>query len=300
MKSFQSPFDEHQEVHYGESLQQAIHSLLHVIKKHSEMQALYCYGLRKDISHISNLFAADNKGDKFKWHFHLVSVSEDNRGTADLMDLVEKESKGAFVATILECSPKQLLTSNKEQLYFFTRIIESGWLIHGKAYELSASQPHLIEEGVNRICIYSHNRIAIAQKSLALSALASEQPLLAASLLHTSVEQLCLGMLYAFLQMRPNHFHIKYLLRLCSQFSSLPEVYFLENPVLNTSMLEILCTNRHKLRFRNTEIYSKREMDFMLQICTAFADGIVPCIEEQLQKIKIKCHGKGEANSKAQ
>lgn len=270
-----------------DSLQQIVHRVIGVLKDYVEIESLYCFGFKNISSTASGIFLK-NPGECDHWNVDLLLISENlpDNCTANLMDLVEKKMEKKLGLSLVCCHPDQIRTSNKDHYYFYLRIIQNAWLIYGKPYEAADFGSDPPELDIEAIKTYTRNRIAISQKNLRLTKLSLDQPLMAASLLHISVEQLCLGMLYSFLIYRPHHFHLIYLLKLCRHFSFLPDRFFLKNLGMTVTMFKILNTTRHELRFRSTDIYSRKDVDLLYQICKDFSASAIPGIEDQLKRLK--------------
>lgn len=285
-------FNSHEKFCEQETLQQVTNQMIEIINKHCEPISLYCFSVSNKTSFSDTLFTNEEKSQNSSWHFYLLLISDHLKSntTANLMDLVEKDSDGKILLSLLCYSPKQIKSSNNEHLLFFAKVIQSGWLVYGKPYELAElNLTNLPELDIKRITAYSQSRIEVVQYLLKLAAF-SDSPIIAATILHSVVEQLCLGLLYSFLHYHPNHFHPNYLLKLCSLFSTAPEKFFLQNPGYSEILQKMLNTSRHDLRFRNPDIYSKNDLDSLKSICHAFSEAMIPCIENKLNELKKMSH----------
>ncbi|WP_405199222.1 hypothetical protein [Christiangramia sp. LLG6405-1] len=283
-------FNSHEKFSDKETLQQVTYQMIDIIKKYCEPISLYCFGVQNRSSFSNTLFTNEELPQNSSWHFYLLLISDRLRSnsTANLMDLLEKDSVGRISVTLICYSPTQIKSSNNEHLHFFAKVIQSGWLVYGKPYELAklnlTNLPDLDFEGITK---YSVTRIEVAQDLIKLIS-HSDSPVIASTLIHTVIEQLCIGMLYAFLYYHPNHFHLNFLLKLCSLFSSAPDQFFLQNAGYSETLQKMLNTSRHDLRFRNTDIYSKNDLNVLKSICIGFSEALIPCIEERLNELKIQ------------
>ena len=203
-------FNSHEKFNEQETLQQVTNQMIELINKYCEPISLYCFGVRNKTFFSDTLFTIEKKPQKSSWHFYLLLISDHlkSNSTANLLDLVEKDSDGKILLTLLCYRPTQIKSSNNVHLLFFAKVIQSGWLVYGKPYELAelnlANLPALDLKG---IATYSQSRIEVAQHLLKLAA-SSDSPLIAGTILHSAIEQLCLGMLYTFIHYHPNHFHL--------------------------------------------------------------------------------------------
>nr|WP_298331965.1 hypothetical protein [uncultured Christiangramia sp.] len=281
-------FNSHQNFCEQETLQQVTNQMIETLKKYCQPLSLYFYGIQNRYFYTDTLFNYKVCPQNFKWHFYVLLIADYLKAndTANLMDLVEKNSDGKISLSLFCYSPTQIKSSNNEHLHFFAKVIQSGWLVYGKPYELVelnlTNLPALDTKGITN---YSETRIKIAQDLLQLIS-HSDSPVIAATLIHSVVEQLCLGTLYAFLYYHPNHFHLNYLLKLCSLFSTAPDQFFLQNAGYSETLQRMLNISRHDLRFRNTDIYSKNDLNALKSICIGFSEALIPCIEERLNELK--------------
>lgn len=281
-------FNSHEKFSKQETLQQVTNQMIEIIKKYCQPISLFCFGVQNKTSFTETLFTIEEKSQKPSWHFYTLLISDHlkSNSTANLIDLVEKDSGGKILLSLLCYSPTQIKSSNNEHLLFFAKVIQSGWLVYGKSYELAElNLINLPGLDIKGIAIYSQSRIEVAQHLLKLAA-SSNSPLIAGTILHSVIEQLCLGMLYAFIHYHPNHFHLNYLLKLCSLISLIPDKIFLQNSAYSETLQKMLNTSRHDLRFRNTDIYSTKEIDALKNLCSAFSEAVIPCIENKLNELK--------------
>lgn len=280
-------FNSHEKFCEQETLQQVTNQMIEIIKKYYEPISMFCFGVQNKTSFTDTLFTIEEKPQKPSWHFYLLIISDHLKSniTANLMDLVEKDSDGKILSSLLCYSPTQIKSSNNEHLLFFAKVIQSGWLVYGTPYELAelnlANLPALDIKGITS---YSQSRIEVAQNLLELAG-CSGSPLIAGTLLHSVIEQLCLGLLYSILHYHPNHFHLNYLLKLCSLISTVPDKYFLQNPGYSQTLQKMLNTSRHDLRFRNTDIFSTKEIEVLISLCSAFSEAVIPSIENKLNEL---------------
>lgn len=245
--------------------------------------------MKQETSHNSGIFDSLFQANQSLWKFYALLILENlpANTTANLMDLVSKDSDGKIECALVCYSPKQISISNNEHLHFFSKVIQSGWLVHGKPYELAKLQlTDLPGLDIFSIETYCNNRIIIAKYCMELIRLSENDSLITGSLLHNIVEQLCLSILYCFAYYHPNHFHLDYLLKFCSLFNSGPEKYFLKNSVYPNRLRSIINTGRHELRFRNAVIHSKEDFLTAKSLCLGFADDMIPVIVKQIDKLK--------------
>tara|TARA_B100000678_G_scaffold290693_1_gene304327 strand:- start:10122 stop:11000 length:879 start_codon:yes stop_codon:yes gene_type:complete len=268
------------------TLQQVINEVLPILLKQISLEAIYCFGFESHSDTKENIFQ-ENCQVKTHWQINLLLIGENpSNATADLADIVYQHTE---VSLLLLCySRKQIIQANKKHKHFFAKIIRSGSLVYGKPQELAPLQLANLPDGDYKgIIIYSENRLNIAGRLLKHTPLFFDQPLVAAYMLHSVLEQLCLATLYTFIHYHPKQFHIQYLLQLCKSCCGLedkiPAILFEQE-----RYKKLLKTSASDLRFRSTNIFTSQEVQTAYAYCTDFFDQLTPVIENQLQTLKSK------------
>lgn len=270
------------------TLQQVIDQVVYIIEKHQSISALYCFGMKSMSNTEFNVLLHKECASSSHWHFYLLLISDKilNNAIANLMDFMQKESHGEITITLLYYSPKQIATSNTKHQTFFASIIQSGWLVYGKTYELAdLNLDNLPELDFSSISRYSQSRFEIAGKLFESIPNFFDQPLVAAYKLHTIIEQFCLGLLYAHLYYHPRHFHIQYLLQLCGLFTDIPERLFFRNPNFSKALQKMLSVRYHDLRFRNTDIFLREDAEKLYGLCLDFECQAEPLLKNRLSQL---------------
>ena len=268
------------------TLQQVINEVLPILQRHATLETIYCFGFDSHI-YTKETILQENCQIKTKWQLNLLLIGENpSNATADLADIVYQHTE---VSLLLLCySRKQIIQANNKHRHFFAKIIRSGSLVDGKSQELAPLKlANLPDLDYNGITTYSENRLNIAGNLLKQIPLYFDQPLVTAYMLRLVVEQLCLGVLYAFIHYHPKQFHIQYLLQLCRNCCGLEDkipVCLFEQERYN----KLLKTSTSDLRFRSTNIFTTQEVKTVYTYCTDFFDQLTPVIDDQLQTLKSK------------
>ena len=111
--------------------------------------------------------------------------------------------------------------------------------------------------------------------------------------MHYAMEQVCLGLLYAFWEFKPQHYALSYMLHLCSHFSNLPQTIFPKETYGLHRMHYILCNVHHIMRFKTENEFSDRDSDKAFNRCEPFyyeAQSLGDKYLEQLKEIHYKSH----------
>ncbi|MEN3324448.1 hypothetical protein VP395_11975 [Mariniflexile soesokkakense] len=112
--------------------------------------------------------------------------------------------------------------------------------------------------------------------------------------MHYALEQICLGLLYAFWEIKPQHYALSYMLHLCSHFSHLPQTIFPKETYGLHRMHYILCNAHHIMRFKAENEFSHRDSDKAFNRCERFFEEAQSLGERHLKKLK-EIHYKAHA-----
>lgn len=270
------------------TLQQVINEVLPILLKHVALEAIYCFGFESHFNTKEIIFQ-ENCQFKTHWQLNLLLIGENPpNATADLADIVYQHTEEEVSLLLLCYSPRQIALSNYKHKHLFAKIIRSGWLVYGKPRELaSLSLANLPDVDYKGIITYSENRLNLAGSFLRQMPLFFDQPLVAAYMLRSVVEQLCLATLYAIIHYHPKQFHIQYLWQLCKSCCEL-EDKILVSLYEQERYKKLLNTSVNDLRFRSTNIFTSQEVKTAYAYCTDFFDQITPVIDNQLQTLKSK------------
>ncbi|MBI6117257.1 hypothetical protein [Salegentibacter maritimus] len=274
------------------TLQQIINEVLPILLKQVSLEAIYCFSFESHFNTKENIFQ-ENYQLKTRWQLNLLLIGENHpNATADLADIIYQHTEGEVSLLLLCYTRKQIAQANNRHKHLFAKISRSGWLVYGKPQELAplklVNLPDLDYKG---IITYSENRLNIAESLLKNTTLFFDQPLVAAYMFRLVVEQLCLGVLYAFIHYHPKQFHIQYLLQLCRNCCGLEDkipVILFEQQWYN----KLLKTSTSDLRFRSTDIFTSGEIKAAYAYCAEFLDQLTPAIHNQLQTLKLKDYEK--------
>ncbi|PKQ45950.1 hypothetical protein [Confluentibacter flavum] len=109
--------------------------------------------------------------------------------------------------------------------------------------------------------------------------------------MHYAIEQICLGLLYAFWEFKPQHYALTYMLHLCSHFSNLPQTIFPKETYGLHRMHYILCNAHHIMRFKAENEFSNRDSDKAFNRCERFFEEAMDIGDKHLEELKkIHCH----------
>lgn len=280
-------------VEVQQTIQQVLNEVLQILLKHVILESVYCFGFESNCHSMQNMVIEGNRQNHQQWQINLLLIGENipSNSTANLADIVYQQSKVEISLTLLCHSHKEIAKSEIEHKHLFAKIIRSGWLIYGEPPESAHPKldnlPDLDFKGINT---YTKNRLGIAEGLLENAQLFFDQPLVAAYMLRNTVEQLCLGIIYAFIHYYPNQFNVQYLVQLCKSCCGLPASVFPDKLFQQERFKRLLKTSASDLRFRSTDRFSKKEVQLLYQNVLAFKEQVAPILLEQISKLNSKAH----------
>ena len=280
-------------VEVQQTIQQVLNDVLQILLKHANLEAVYCFGFESYCHSRQNMIKEGNRQNHQHWQINLLLIGKDIpfNSTADLADIVYQQSKRKISLLLLCYRPKEIAKCKIEHKHFFAKIIQSGWLIYGEPPELA--QPmlnNLPDLNYKGIITYTRNRLGIAEGLLENAQLFFDQPLVAAYFLRNTTEQLCLGILYAFIYYHPNQFNVLYLAKLCKSSCGLPVSVFPDNLFQGEKFKRLLKTSASDLRFRSTDRFSKKEVQLLYQNVLSFKEQVATVLQERISQLNSKAY----------
>ena len=280
-------------VEVQQTVQQVLNDALQILLKHVNLQAVYCFGFESKCHFMQNMIIEANRQNHRQWQLNLLLIGENIpfNSTANLADIVKQQYKGEISLILLCFSPKEIAKSKIEHKHLFDKIIRSGWLIYGDPQELALLRlDNLPDLDFKGIITYTRNRLGIAEGLLENAPLFFNQPLVASYVLRNTIEQLCLGILYAFIHYHPNQFNVQYLVQLCKSCCGLPAPVFSDSLFQEKEFKGLLKTSASDLRFRSTDRFSKKEVQLLYQNVLAFKEEVATILQERISQLNFKAH----------
>ena len=281
-------------VEVQQTLQQVLNDVLQILLKHVDLEAVYCFGFESKCHSMQNMVIEGNRQNHHQqWQINLLLIGENipSNSTANFADITYQQSKREISLILLCYSPKDIAKSKIEHKHLFSKIIRSGWLIYGEPPESEHPKlDNLPGLDYNGIITYTRNRLGIAEGLLENAQMFFDLPLVAAYMLRNTIEQICLGILYAFIHYHPNQFNVQYLVQLCKSCCGLPASVFPDSLFQQERFKSLLKTSASDLRFRSTDRFSKKEVQLLYQNLLSFKEQVAPILLEQISKLNSKVH----------
>lgn len=275
--------------------------LSNIIIESISTSGIYCFGEKKQSQTVQNPFQKTTSIEEEHTHFYLLVFANEyiTNAVADISDIIKTKTEGRYTVTLLihKAISVQYYTSHK--LHFFHKVLKEGYVV----YEHHTVPPNIAFDETPKCNIsymrnHWNNRNKIAETFLGIENQLDDTntEIIQEVMLHTVVEQTCLGLIDVFLGYRPDHFSLGYLFDLCEVFCSLTSDIFPRTTEEDKKLFALLKTNPSSLRwallktshFLNTEILERRCNLFHERAC-----GLIECEFERLENLKHNIQSNG-------
>lgn len=230
-----------------------IKEIINLAIEYLSAEQVYLIGDIKSKAERTNLFKPERNGIENHLHFDILVLSSiQNPYSNNIQSILnkkynEKVTLNLFIHSKEEVE-KRIINKNR----FFETVLSGGILIHSKSeikYDLDDLNLNSDRFLVN-IHKYSVERIHRANALLkAANDVKDEVCEVTISLLAQSMEQACLGLIYAFMGYHPNLHSLHHLLNICKIFWPDGEIYFPREMEYDKYLLNIISKSHSDLRF---------------------------------------------------
>lgn len=253
---------------------------------------IYCFGEIKKNQSVLNPFLENNYKRERNTHFYLLVLTDENiiKTVSDISEAIKNKTEGRYTVTMLLHKVKSDNCLTPHQIYFFHTIVTKGY----KVYERDNTTPNLVldkapKRNIDYIRSYWENRSAVAdnfinsqnQIDLLESAVVHE------AMMHTAVEQICLGLINVFLGYHPNHFSLAYLFEICEIFTPLVSEMFPQTTGEDKRLFDLLKTHPGSLRWLKLKNSSRIDTELLAKKCKLFHERACELVEVELERIEI-------------
>ena len=114
----------------------------------------------------------------------------------------------------------------------------------------------------------------------------NEEPSSKLAIVHSAVEQICLGLLNLFWDYKPHHYSLDYLLHLCGHFTRLPNRIFPRTTFGLQRQYYMLCNAQDIIRFKDRNEFSNNDAHKVAKLCERFYEEAVALGKDQLKHLK--------------
>ncbi|WP_016989519.1 hypothetical protein [Flavobacterium sp. ACAM 123] len=252
---------------------------------------VYCFGERKKSQSVLNPFSENSSKKERNTHFYLLVLTDQYiiKTVSDICDVIKNRTKGRYTVTMLLHKGKLGNYLTPHQTFFYHEVLTKGY----KVYERENMPPNIVfnevpKRNVDYIRSYWKNRNIIAdnfinsqnQIDLLESAVVHE------AMIHTAVEQICLGLINVFLGYHPNHFSLAYLFEICEIFTPLVSEIFPQTTGEDKRLFDLLKTNPGSLRWFKLKNSSRIDTELLAKRCKLFHERACELVEVEMERIE--------------
>jgi len=266
--------------------------IIEMLNKAITIIKLYCFGYRtyhKTCLRQSYLIDEAKEEENDLHYDILVLTNEDH---PDLIALQDRCSKiNHYNITLIVHHINEAINKKDKNRHFFSSIIKQSEQICPPKQELFKNtdvEEHIglsPAEGFNHFYRFQKNSLVLLETAnLMIKELNSE---LALSMLHQSMEQLCLGMIYVFMAYQPNQYTLSHLFNLCRNFSPIiDEVFPLYSPVEKELLNLIGQFNRNLPKHIELPDSIHAQVTLLANKCSLLYIKVSKACEDRLQRIE--------------
>ena len=179
----------------------ALNQISNVISETFKIRSIYCFGYAT-IHETRNKTKKGNYSDNLpRYHFYLLVVNLETFENALIQNLIRTKFEGRYKVTVLNHSSDYVRKKNKNQQYFFDKIIANGLLIYNNPLYVVYAKNAIVKRDLEFSKKYAENRILIAQQhfSLAQNCFNDDSAMIKKVLYRKTIEQISIGLIYLYL-----------------------------------------------------------------------------------------------------
>jgi hypothetical protein len=180
-----------------------------------KIRSIYCFGYAT--IHDSDKGARANYSPNLPgYHFYLLIVNLEPIENVLIQNLIRGKFDGKYKVTVLSHTSYCVRKKNKNQSYFFDKIIANGLLVYNNPLYLIYTRNTFIERDAAFSRKYVSNRIMIAQQlfSLAQNCFNNDSATIKKVLYRKTIEQVSIALIYLYLGYYSSKYSINYLFSL--------------------------------------------------------------------------------------
>lgn len=268
-----------------------LQTVKNIIIESISTSGMYCFGERKKNQSVLNPLSENNSKRERNTHFYLLVLTDEHiiKTVSDVSDVIKTKTKGRYTVTMLLHKGKSGNYLTPHQLYFYHAVLTKGY----KVYERENMPPNIAFEEVPKrnidyIRSYWKNRSIVANNFLKgqYHVDYTNTGEVQESMLHITVEQICLGLINVFLGYHPNYFSMAYLFEICEIFTPLTSEIFPRTSGEDKRLFELLKANPSALRWVNLKKSCLVDTDLLAKRCKLFHEQACLLVEAELERIE--------------
>lgn len=264
-------------------------NIVDLIVEHLSADRIYLFGNNLNTTKMATLFALDQNKLTGVLHYDLLVISPiQNPYNNNIHDLVNKNSDiitlNLLIHTKEEVMKKLQADNIKGRNRFFETVCRDGALLYTKPNIIDKSKIKPDEKAMHsKAAEYSLGRInaGMALKRAATEIKDDACRNVTLALLSQGIEQVCLGLIYAFWGYRPNLQSLPHLLNLCKVFWSEGEIYLPRQTEYDKYLFRLLANANSVLRFTVGEPLEQEDFNALFDRCSSYIDiAEMTCLHE--------------------
>lgn len=280
------------------TVENTLKSIIEKISLHKGAKRIYCFGKRThEVGR--RLFINDN-GNELNTHVHydLLVVTEENieQELYDLQGQINSNNDLSYTVLLLVHRIGDVKKYLSEGNRFFSLALTRGELVHSDNYgstdwELKSCPENLGKDIVlNKFTIHWHNRYWNAKGLIDASMNIMDYDCCAIQILmyHQAVEQICLGLMYSFLDYNPVRRNLSHLFDVCCSFMTFPDVAFPRRTDEDLKLFNILVESFNQIRYKGYFDFSDEVVTILGKRCENLLEMANNAVKNHLEEMKNK------------
>lgn len=270
--------------------EQKLKTVCDYLRREIKVDAIYCiaFGSREHCS--GNVLFPDMEQTSAQQHYTLLVLAESfpQQFVADASETIRQQSSGNITVTLLAYKTVALAQPGEHQYLLYHAMTKCMRLYRRKSKrlllrfnEIPVRDAQQTEREWNS---RKYNAICFLEAETAIENPNSNT--VQVVLLHTALEQLCMGLVYVFLGHRVDSFGIGYLLRLCDVFTPLAASIFPDYSDEDKRLLKVLSSNNSTLRYQPQVKTSITDVETLRKRVRQFFEQAVALVESELERMK--------------
>lgn len=262
-----------------------------IIIERISTSGIYCFGEKKKTQAVQNPFQESLSKHKEHTHFYLLVITNEiiENASFDIADTIKTKTDGRYTVTLLLHKTTSIRFLAPHKMFFFHEALTKSQMV----YEHVNVPPNIAFDEIpirNLESIRSHwsNRKRIAEVYLESENQidGSDTEVIQEAMMHTAVEQLCLGLIDVFLGYNPNHFSIAYLFDLCEIFTDLTSEIFPRNTQEDKELFDLIKAHPSKLRWTRLKTMNFLHTELLQKRCNLFQQKAIELAEAELNRLE--------------
>lgn len=268
-----------------------LQTISNIIVDRISTSSIYCFGEKKNMQSVVNPFSENSSKKSKHTHLYLMVLTDEYiiNAVADISDIIKTKTGGRYTVTLVFCKAKYGHHLTQTQLYIYHQAITKGYKIYEREnMPLNIIFNEIPKRKIDYVRSYWKNRNTVAETFLHNLGQVdyTHYGFVQDSMIHTVVEQTCLGLINVFLGYHPDHFSLAYLFDICEIFTPLTSDIFPRTSSEDKRLFDQLKTNSSSLRWANIKKSSLLDTEHLERRCELFHERACEIVEAELARME--------------